>query len=253
MARKKTAPATEKMAKPARGRAAAVVEHSVVVPIHNEEGSLQNLHAELMAALGGESFEIIFVDDASTDHSLARCQQLSPLQLVQLKKQSGQSAALAAGLAAARGNFIITLDADGQNPPSEIPLLIAEQRRTGADAVCGIRTPRQDPLGKRLASRLARWARRLCLGAEDVQDAGCTLRICRATVLRKIPLRRHGFHRFIPALLRATGAVVLEIPVAHRPRRSGQTKYGLLRILCGAWGLAQVWWATRRLRKNASR
>jgi dolichol-phosphate mannosyltransferase len=203
---------------------------SVVVPVRDEAGALPGLIAELDKTLaqcvGGVEF--IFVDDGSTDRSLAILSEHAArddrLQVISLGEQRGQSAALDAGFRIVRGEFTVTLDADGQNDPADILRMLSLLDR--ADVVNGIRVRRHDDLGRRLASRIAN-ALRNWMTHESVTDIGCSLRVIRSRYLRHIKLER-GLHRFLPTLLRMEGARLAEIPVRHRARQSGRSKYGLV-------------------------
>ncbi|MEB2344271.1 MAG: glycosyltransferase family 2 protein [Deltaproteobacteria bacterium] len=222
---------------------------SVVVPLHDEEHSLEPLHRELDAALAGVTggVELIFVDDGSRDGSRARLRELAAkdprVRVLALDRQHGQSAALDAGFRAARGAVVVTLDADGQNDPADIPRLLAGLDR--ADVVNGVRVGRRDGWGRRASSAVANgfrnaWTR------ESVTDVGCSLRVMRAETLRRVRLWR-GAHRFLPTLLRLAGARVIELPVAHRPRRHGRSKYGVLdRLFAGLADVFGVRWLQSR-------
>ena len=229
---------------------------SVVVPVYDEEDSLEPLHRELDAALAslpGEA-EWIFVDDGSRDGSLAvlrRLEQKDPrLRVVALGRNRGQSAALEAGFRAARGGVIATLDADLQNDPRDIPRLLA--LLDGADVVNGVRVDRRDTMARVLASRVANavrnWATR-----ENVTDVGCSLRVMRSDFAKRVKLRR-GMHRFLPTLLRLEGARILETPVAHRSRRYGHSKYGIWdRLFVGVADLLAVRAMQRQARRSRAR
>jgi dolichol-phosphate mannosyltransferase len=196
---------------------------SVVVPVFNEEENLPILQSELRAALNGIDHEIIFVDDGSTDRSVDKIESAPNVRILRFEKNTGQSAALYAGIEAARGQTIVMIDSDLQNDPADIPRLLAEISH-GADLVCGYRAKRKDTMTKRLTSRIANFVRSR-FTRDYVRDTGCTLkamrRNCASTLL---PFK--GMHRFIPALVRGAGYRLIEIPVNHRPRRFGQTKYG---------------------------
>ena len=199
------------------------LEISVVVPVFNEEENLPILQSELRAALGGLDHEIIFVDDGSTDGSASKIERAPNVRILRFEKNTGQSAALYAGIKAARGRTIAMIDSDLQNDPADIPRLLAEVRR-GADLVCGYRAERKDKLGKRLTSRIANFVRSR-FTKDYVRDTGCTLKAMRCECADSlVPFK--GMHRFIPALIRGAGYRLIEIPVNHRPRRFGQTKYG---------------------------
>lgn len=219
---------------------------SVVVPVFNEEENVSILQSELHAALTGVSHEIIFVDDGSTDRSAEKIQTAPNIRILRFEKNAGQSAALYAGIQAARGQTIVMIDSDLQNDPADIPRLLEEISR-GTDLVCGYRAQRKDTLGKRLTSRIANFVRSR-FTKDHVRDTGCTLKAMRrecATAL--VPFK--GMHRFIPALIKGAGYRLVEIPVNHRPRRFGQTKYGLgsraLRATIDMFGVR--WLLSRRL------
>jgi dolichol-phosphate mannosyltransferase len=199
-------------------------EISVVVPLFNEEESIAILQSELTVALKGLDYEIIFVDDGSVDRTAKRIEPAGNIRLIRFEKNSGQSAAIHAGLTAARGATVVIIDGDLQNDPADIPKLLAEITR-GADLVCGYRVKRQDTLVKRATSRIAN-AVRSRYTRDGVRDTGCTLKAMRRQcVSALIPFK--GMHRFIPALVKAAGYQLVEVPVNHRPRRFGESKYGL--------------------------
>lgn len=210
-------------------------ELSVVIPVHNEAPNLEALHQELSAVLErvGRPFELIFVDDGSTDASFEIMRHLqagdSHLRLIQFRRNFGQTAAFAAGFAASRGSLIITADADLQNDPRDIPAMLAEIGK-GADIVCGWRKDRKDPfLTRRLpsmvANRLISWATGVRLN-----DYGCSLKVFRAEVIKPLKLRGE-MHRFLPALASEFGVRIAEMPVGHRARVHGTSKYGLSRTV----------------------
>ncbi|MGH3111024.1 MAG: glycosyltransferase family 2 protein [Gaiellaceae bacterium] len=209
-------------------------EISIVVPVYDEEQSVERLHEELVLALSdlGRSFEIIVVDDGSRDETYARLARLaasdSRLKLVKLRRNYGQTAAMAAGFDHAQGDVIVPIDGDLQNEPSDIPRLL-EKIDDGYDVVSGWRKDRQDSFLRRLPSRLANWLIGRVTGVR-LHDYGCTLKAYRADILRDT--RLYGeMHRFLPALAYQAGARITEIPVGHRPRTTGKSKYGLGRTL----------------------
>jgi dolichol-phosphate mannosyltransferase len=219
---------------------------SVVVPLYNEEASLPILQDELRAALSGLDYEIIFVDDGSVDRTVERIETGPNIRLIRFEKNSGQSAAIYAGLTAAGGGTVVIIDGDLQNDPADIPKLLAEIAR-GADLVCGYRIKRRDTVAKRLTSRIAN-AVRSRYTKDGVRDTGCTLKAMqRECVSALFPFK--GMHRFIPALVKAAGYRLVEIPVNHRHRRFGQSKYGLgnraLRATIDMFGVR--WLLSRRL------
>ena len=197
---------------------------SVIVPLFNEEENMSILQSELRAALGGLDHEIVFVDDGSVDRTVERIKPAPNIRVIRFEKNRGQSAAIYAGLQAARGATAVLIDGDLQNDPVDIPRLVAEIAR-GADLVCGYRLQRKDTLVKRLTSRIAN-AVRSRFTKDGVRDTGCTLKAMRREcVSALVPFK--GMHRFIPALVKGAGYRLVEIPVNHRPRRFGKSKYGL--------------------------
>jgi dolichol-phosphate mannosyltransferase len=229
-----------------------MVELSVVIPVYNEEGNLPLLWPELRSVLDGMSvpFEVIFVDDGSRDRSAEIIRGMrdvdSRVRLVRLKINAGETAATDAGFKAARGRRVVTMDADLQNDPHDIPDLVRQLEQW--DAVTGWRVSRGDgdSVVRRISSRLANRTRNW-LSEESIQDSGCTLRAFRRECLRGLVLYR-GFHRFIPTLLRMRGYRVVEVPVRNRPRRFGQSKYGVLnRAFVAFVDLLVVRWMKNRL------
>jgi len=197
---------------------------SVIVPLFNEEENMSILQSELKAALAGIDHEMIFVDDGSIDRTLERIETAPNVQVIRFEKNTGQSAAIYAGLQAAHGAITVLIDGDLQNDPTDIPRLLAEIDR-GADLVCGYRARRKDTLLKRLTSRIANFVRSR-FTKDYVRDTGCTLKAMRRDCVSAL-LPFKGMHRFIPALVKGAGYRLVEIPVNHRPRRFGQSKYGL--------------------------
>jgi dolichol-phosphate mannosyltransferase len=198
-------------------------EVSVVVPVFNEEENLPILQSELRVALGELDYELIFVDDGSTDSSADRIERAANVRVLRFEKNTGQSAALYAGIKAAKGLTIVMIDSDLQNDPADISRLLAEISR-GADLVCGYRAQRKDTLSKRVTSKIANFVRSR-FTKDYVRDTGCTLKAMRRECSDAlVPFK--GMHRFIPALIRGAGFGLIEIPVNHRRRRFGQTKYG---------------------------
>jgi dolichol-phosphate mannosyltransferase len=219
---------------------------SVVVPLYNEEENLPILQEELRAALSGLDYETIFVDDGSIDRTAERIETAPNIRVIRFEKNSGQSAAIYAGLTAARGATVVVIDGDLQNDPADIPRLLAEITH-GADLVCGYRIKRRDTLVKRATSRIAN-AVRSRYTRDGVRDTGCTLKAMRRECVSALfPFK--GMHRFIPALVKAAGYRLVEVPVNHRPRRFGQSKYGLgnraLRATIDMFGVR--WLLSRRL------
>jgi glycosyltransferase involved in cell wall biosynthesis len=216
---------------------------SVVVPLFNEERSLEALYAEIADTLDqqGQRYEVIFVDDGSSDGSLAVLAQLhsdtTNVVVVHLRRNFGKAAALQAGFLEARGDPVVTIDADLQDDPSEIPQLLAKLDE-GFDLVSGWKTRRNDPWTRRLFSRLFNWATGVVSGVR-LHDVNCGLKAYRVEVLRG--MRIYGeLHRFIPILATYRGFRVAEIPVNHRPRLHGRSRYGPERYLRGFFDLLSV-------------
>src|SRR5581483_11031407 len=216
--------------RPSRGRLAAVI--SVVVPVHDEERSVALLYDELDSALQplAEPWEAIFVDDGSGDGTFAALTRLHAAHdgvvVVRLRRNFGKAAALAAGFGQARGEVIVTIDGDLQDDPAEIPRLLAKLDE-GFDLVSGWKAKRRDPLRRRLPSRLFNFASRVVSGL-DLHDMNCGLKAYRAEVVRG--LRLYGeLHRFVPVLAHHRGYRIAEVPVNHRPREHGRSRYGLER------------------------
>lgn len=228
-----------------------MVDVSVVIPVYNEAQNLPLLWPELRAALEplGLRFEVVFVDDGSRDRSAEIIRSFhesdSRVRLVRLKANAGETAATDAGFKAARGRLVVTMDADLQNDPKDIPALLSHLDRW--DVVTGWRVDRAagDSIVRRLSSRVANRVRN-ALTDERIQDSGCTFRAFRRECLRGLELYR-GFHRFLPTLLRMRGYRVIEVPVHHRPRRFGSSKYGVMnRVFVAFVDLLVVRWMTAR-------
>jgi glycosyltransferase involved in cell wall biosynthesis len=216
---------------------------SVVVPLLDEEHSLETLYAEICAALGDRSdeFEVVFVDDGSRDGSMSVLSRLhdeaTNVVVVHLRRNFGKAAALQAGFLEARGDVIVTIDADLQDDPAEIPKLLAKLVE-GFDLVSGWKTRRHDPFLRRLFSRWFNWATGVVSGVK-LHDVNCGLKAYRAEVLHG--MRLYGeLHRFIPVLASYRGFRVAEIPVNHRPRQHGRSRYGPERYMRGFFDLLSV-------------
>ena len=227
-------------------------ELSVLIPAYNEEACIESVVREAVCVLHGmgRSFEVLVVDDGSSDGTPARlqglCAEHAELRVLRLAENTGQSAALGAGFRAARGAIFVTLDADGQNDPADIPALVA--RLDSCDLCCGYRANRQDVWSKRLGSRLANFVRNRAL-RENIRDTGCTLKAFRADGARTLPLQFRGLHRFLPALMAMAGARIEELPVHHRPRAAGTSKYtNWGRLKETLWDLWAVRWMQKRYR-----
>lgn len=228
---------------------------SIVIPCRNEAQNLPLLLDEIQAAMAGRDFEVIVVDDGSTDDTpqmLAAQAALRPFPLRHLRheKSSGQSLAVRTGAWAARGSIVATIDGDGQNDPQYIPVLIDALLAAGpqAGAAQGQRLKRRDSKLKQLASRFANWLRNAILH-DETRDTGCGLKAVHTDILRKLPFF-DGTHRFVPALVIQEGFGVVHCDVVDRSRRHGKSNYGIFdRGLQGALDLAGVWWLRRRRRR----
>jgi len=224
-------------------------EISVVIPVCNEVDNVAPLAREIVAALQGKSFEILFVDDGSTDDTAGAVRDLrSSIPQVRLLRhsfRSGQSAAVSSGVLHARAEWIATLDGDGQNDPADIPKLY--ESRIVADLVMGNRVTRRDTWLRRAQSRVANSARSWLLG-DGTPDTGCGIKVMHRGQFLKLPHFDH-MHRFLPALFLRAGARVVSVPVAHRPRERGTSKYGLFdRLWVGIVDIFGVMWLRRRFR-----
>jgi len=195
---------------------------SVVIPVYNEAESLAQLQSELTKVLTDYDHELVFVDDGSDDNSLQMIHRGSRVRILEFAKNTGQSAAIYAGLRAARGAILVLIDSDLQNDPNDIPRLLAEMEK-GADLVCGFRTKRKDTRFKRFQSKIAN-AVRSRFTKDGVRDTGCTLKAMRREC-REALVPFYGMHRFIPALIKGAGYRIVEVPVQHRARQYGSSKY----------------------------
>lgn len=202
---------------------------SVVVPAYNEEENVIPLAEEIIAALSGlpGGFELILVDDASTDSTtrIIREFQHANVRAVFHRINCGQSAAVGSGFHAARGEWVATLDGDGQNDPADLPAMLEQAIKEGVDCVTGVRAKRLDNFLRRFSSRTANGFRNWITG-DQVSDSGCGIRVVRRAALREIPVF-NGMHRFLPTLLRGQGFTVKETHVNHRERLRGTSKYGV--------------------------
>jgi dolichol-phosphate mannosyltransferase len=220
---------------------------SVVIPLFNEEENVAPLCEEISKTLVGRDFEIVLVDDKSTDQTLAHIPVEPYIRVLRFEKNTGQSGAMYAGIHSAKGDVIVLMDGDRQNDPADIPKLLAALDQ-GFDLVCGYRASRKDTLSKRLTSRFAN-AVRSRFTRDGVRDTGCTLKVMRREC-REALLPFNGMHRFIPALIKGMGYKITELPVHHRPRVAGVSKYGFgnraLRATMDMFGVR--WLNSRRVR-----
>jgi glycosyltransferase involved in cell wall biosynthesis len=235
--------------------ATPVPELSVIAPLWNEEENVLPLAAQVFESLRHERrrLELILVDDASTDSTwdrILQAQRTDPrVRAIRHTHNSGQSAALWTGFLSSRGGILATLDGDLQNDPADLPRMI--EALNSADLVCGVRTKRMDNGLRRFSSRVARGARKLALGV-DFRDSGCNLRVLKRSVLQTL-FPFDGLHRFMPILADGAGVKVIEMPVGHRPRIAGVSKYGVWnRLGRGICDLAMIAWYRKRQLKNVT-
>ena len=214
---------------------------SVIIPVFNEEESVSLLHSEIVDSMNNLniSYEIIFVDDGSTDKTLEILKTLSSVKIISFRKNFGQTAALDAGIKEAKGEYIISMDGDGQNDPADIKNLIKKLETDNLDIVSGWRRNRKDPVFKKLSSKLAGLVRRMLIN-DGIHDSGCTLKVYKTECFDHVDLIGE-MHRFIPALLKIKGFKVGEIEVNHRPRIKGKTKYTWTRGVKGILDMVSVW------------
>jgi dolichol-phosphate mannosyltransferase len=233
---------------------------SVLIPAKNEANNLKPLIEEVRTALADEAYEIIVVDDGSTDATLHELRQiknngLSTLRILRHERSLGQSTSLYHAALAAKGQWLATLDGDGQNDPADIPGMLAlvrgEQGLAGLQLVAGHRVNRRDNASKRWASRFANGLRSRML-KDQTPDTGCGLKLIERAAFLRLPYFDH-MHRYIPALIQRHNGRMITHPVNHRHRTAGVSKYGNLdRALVGILDLIGVWWLIRRTRLNAN-
>ncbi|MEX0775488.1 MAG: glycosyltransferase family 2 protein [Phycisphaeraceae bacterium] len=235
-------------------------ELSIVVPALNEEDNVAPLIDEIRRVIreqAGIDAELIVVDDGSTDSTLAKLRAAAAenhwIRVLHRDIARGQSAAMFAGIAAARGRYVATLDADLQNDPADLPAMLDKLRRNEADMVQGDRSAnRNDTMVRRFSSWIGRTTRRLLLG-DSIRDTGCTARVLRTDIARRFPLQYKGAHRFLPFYARLLGGRVIEMSVHHRPRVAGVAKYGVLnRGWAGLIDCLALRWMANRYRDAAA-
>ena len=228
-------------------------EISVLVPVLNEELSIVELVERVSAVLSGlgRSYEIVFIDDGSTDGTVERIRQLNGedrrVKLVRFRRNFGKAAALSAGVEFSRGRILVTIDGDLQDVPEEIPRLLQKLEEDGLDLVSGWKRDRQDPISKRYPSRLFNWATRRLAGI-DLHDFNCGFKVYRREVLEQVPIYGE-LHRYIPVLAGRRGFQVGELRVAHERRRFGVSKYGWDRLYKGLLDLITVLFITTYMRR----
>jgi len=224
---------------------------SIVLPVYNEEENIQPLTERLIRVLSSleNPVEILFIDDGSTDASVQRMEEMREsypnhgFRIIQLDRNHGLSTALAAGFEAARGEVVVSLDADLQNDPADIPNLL--EKLPEYDAVLGWRVDRKDPFVKRVSSKIANFIRKKVLD-DPIHDTGCTLKAYKASYVKRIKMFK-GMHRFLGVLITMEGGTITEVPVRHHPRQFGTSKYGLWnRLISPQMDLFAVRWMKKR-------
>ncbi|MDZ4748506.1 MAG: glycosyltransferase family 2 protein [Saprospiraceae bacterium] len=218
---------------------------SIIVPVYNEVDNIQKLHEEILmvARTLGVDFEIIMVDDGSTDGTYKLLKSLSPVMVIRMRTNFGQTSALDAGIKAARYPYIITMDGDLQNDPADIPAMIHHLEENEFDVVSGWRKNRKDSISKKMVSRVANLLRSL-LVEDGIHDSGCTLKIYRNECFENVSLYGE-MHRFIPALLKMRGFQIGELAVNHRLRVAGKSKYNMKRTMKGFADMIIIWYWNR--------
>jgi glycosyltransferase involved in cell wall biosynthesis len=213
---------------------------SIIVPLLNEEGNVKELHRRIKVACEalGKSYEIIFIDDGSTDKTVEFCQNLSPLKLIKQRKRFGQTAAFDAGIKNAVGDIVITMDGDLQNDPADIGKLL-EKMNEGFDVVSGWRHERKDPFMKKISSRMANIVRQILI-EDNIHDSGCSLKAYKRDCFSGVDLFGE-MHRFMPAILQFDGYKVSEVKVSHHARMHGVTKYNWKRGVKGIADMISIW------------
>ena len=200
---------------------------SIIIPLYNEVDNIEPLGYSIIKAMQGQNYEVVFVDDGSADGSTQKlrewCAQHTNFRTIYFRKNAGQTAAMDAGFRHARGKYVVSMDADMQNDPADIPKLL--EKLNTYDMVCGWRQKRNDPWIKRISSKVANYIRNK-LSREDIRDTGCSLKAYRRECLDHIKLY-NGMHRFLPTLFKMEGFTVTEIVVNHYPRKFGKSKYGI--------------------------
>jgi glycosyltransferase involved in cell wall biosynthesis len=218
---------------------------SFIVPVYNEVENIGKLHEEIVgvARTLGTDFEIIMVDDGSSDGTYKKLKSLSPVTIIRMRTNFGQTSALDAGIKAAKHPYFVTMDGDLQNDPADIPAMIHYLEEHELDVVSGWRKNRKDSIGKKFVSRVANVLRSF-LVEDGIHDSGCTLKVYRKECFENVTLYGE-MHRFIPALLKMRGFHVGELVVNHRPRTAGKSKYNMKRTLKGFADMLIIWYWNR--------
>ena len=217
------------------------IKYSVVVPVYNEEGNVEELNSEIKAVMNSlkQTYEIIYINDGSTDKTLKELKSLKKIKVVDMNRNYGQATALDAGFKLAKGEIIVSMDGDLQNDPKDIPKLLNRLKKENLDVVCGWRKHRKDKSGIRILTKIGRFLRRRLI-RDDVNDTGCTLRVYKREAVKSLDISGE-MHRYILAILRWKGFKIGEVVVNHRPRKNGKTKYGYNKAVKGLIDLLYIW------------
>ncbi|HLD54997.1 MAG TPA: glycosyltransferase family 2 protein [Candidatus Nanoarchaeia archaeon] len=217
------------------------IEYSVVIPIYNEEENIIQLNKEIKLVMDNisKNYEIIYINDGSSDNSLNELQKLKNVIIVNLNKNYGQATALDAGFKISQGKIVISMDGDLQNDPKDIPQLLEKLKKDNLDVVCGWRKDRQDKGGIKILTHIGRFLRKILIN-DEVHDTGCTLRVYKREAIKAIDIQGE-MHRYILAILKWKGFRIGEIVVNHRPRIYGKTKYGYSKAIRGFIDLIYIW------------
>lgn len=218
-----------------------MISLSFVIPVYNEALNVEKVHQEIVDVCKAEGYasEIIFIDDGSTDETLHTLKQLSPIKIISMRKNFGQTAAMNAGIEHSEHKYIVIMDGDLQNDPRDIPKMIRYLNENDLDVVSGWRDQRKDRASKRIVSRGANLLRKLLL-KDGIHDSGCSFKIFKKKCFENVKLYGE-MHRFIPAILKIKGFRVGEVKVNHRPRIAGKTKYNWKRTVKGFVDIISVW------------
>jgi len=217
------------------------MHYSVIVPVYNEQGNVENLNQEIKKVMDllKKNYEVIYINDGSTDDTLEELKLLRGVKIINLNRNYGQATALDAGFKAAQGEIIISIDGDLQNDPSDIPKLLEKLKEGDLDVVAGWRKHRKDKSGIKILTKIGRFLRKILI-SDQVHDTGCTLRVYKKRAAKSLDISGE-MHRYILALLRWKGFRIGEVIVNHRPRLNGKSKYGYTKAIRGFLDLIYIW------------
>ncbi len=218
-----------------------IITYSVVVPVFNEQGNVEKLNQEIkeVMTLLRKNYEVIYVNDGSTDRTIDELKELEKVKIIDLNKNYGQATALDAGFKSAKGEIVISMDGDLQNDPKDIPKLLKSLKERNLDVIAGWRLHRKDKSGIKILTKTGRFLRRVLI-KDRVHDTGCTLRVYKKKAVKSLDISGE-MHRYILAILRWKGFKIGEVVVNHRPRTNGKTKYGYDKAIKGFIDLIYIW------------